>query len=465
MECPASCSLSLSRVLAPVMKIQEGQGGLQAEGAEGNPSIAGGRQAAMLGEDSPREGEVCPAPSRDPAPSCDPTPVGLLVWQLLEEDSHPMLSPRLYTLQLCQRSDDDTEVAPSPPNMHPFMSRQRSLSLGCSTEDKPGLTTAQLTKKIHALRRKIHKYEEKFEDEHKYRPSYSDKARNRDVLRWMNELSKLQKDLREEQRSLLEEDEAPYIRLRSNTLPRSFGSQLEREPLAEKLQELTEKAVAIMLSELRKWREDAGLPEDIQDMTGEQAELEKAELQRMLLYYERVHGRPVTEREQELLRPLLLRYQLLKQRLNRSSSIPVIEEEDDVPEDDGDTQADFAVKVKPKINMLNLLGHFNSETGGIIWAVDELYCSEDIRDGQLPSVNCTTMPELVEQLQEARDEKRRVRQKLREFEEAFFRLNGRNVQKEERSLLAKEYTKYKHIKAKLKLLEVLISKKDSSVFL
>lgn len=32
-----------------------------------------------------------------------------------------------------------------------------------------------------------------------------------------------------------------------------------------------------------------------------------------------------TEREQELLRPLLLRYQLLKQRLNsRSSSIPVI---------------------------------------------------------------------------------------------------------------------------------------------
>nr|XP_023683457.1 protein FAM13A-like [Paramormyrops kingsleyae] len=75
------------------------------------------------------------------------------------------------------------------------------------------------------------------------------------------------------------------------------------------------------------------------------------------------------------------------------------------------------------------------------------------------------MPELVEQLQEARDEKRRVRQKLREFEEAFFRLNGRNVQKEERSLLAKEYSEYKHIKAKLKLLEVLISKKDSSVFL
>lgn len=59
-------------------------------------------------------------------------------------------------------------------------------------------------------------------------------------------------------------NEAPYVRLRSNTLPRSFGSQLEREPLAEKLQELMEKAVDIMLGELRKWREEAGLPKDIQ---------------------------------------------------------------------------------------------------------------------------------------------------------------------------------------------------------
>lgn len=38
----------------------------------------------------------------------------------------------------------------------------------------------------------------------------------------------------------------------------------------------------------------------------------------------------------------------------------------------------------------------------------------------------------------------------------------RNVQKEDRSPLAVEYNEYKHVKAKLRLLEVLISKRDST---
>lgn len=41
----------------------------------------------------------------------------------------------------------------------------------------------------------------------------------------------------------------------------------------------------------------------------------------------------------------------------------------------------------------------------------------------------------------------------------------RNVQKEDRSPLAAEYNEYKHIKAKLRLLEVLISKRDSTKFI
>lgn len=41
----------------------------------------------------------------------------------------------------------------------------------------------------------------------------------------------------------------------------------------------------------------------------------------------------------------------------------------------------------------------------------------------------------------------------------------RNVQKEDRSPLAVEYNEYKHVKAKLRLLEVLISKRDSAKFI
>lgn len=39
---------------------------------------------------------------------------------------------------------------------------------------------------------------------------------------------------------------------------------------------------------------------------------------------------------------------------------------------------------------------------------------------------------------------------------------SRTAQKEDRAPLADEYHEYKHVKAKLRLLEVLISKRDSS---
>lgn len=40
-------------------------------------------------------------------------------------------------------------------------------------------------------------------------------------------------------------------------------------------------------------------------------------------------------------------------------------------------------------------------------------------------------------------------------------VSTRNVQKEDRIPMAEEYSEYKHIKAKLRLLEVLISKRDT----
>lgn len=48
-------------------------------------------------------------------------------------------------------------------------SRRRSSSLGSCDDEKEELTTAQLTKRIHVLKKKIHRFEEKFEEEHKYR--------------------------------------------------------------------------------------------------------------------------------------------------------------------------------------------------------------------------------------------------------------------------------------------------------
>lgn len=54
-------------------------------------------------------------------------------------------------------------------NAATLRSRRRSSSLGSCDDEKEELTTAQLTKRIHVLKKKIHRFEEKFEEEHKYR--------------------------------------------------------------------------------------------------------------------------------------------------------------------------------------------------------------------------------------------------------------------------------------------------------
>lgn len=73
---------------------------------------------------------------------------------------------------------DSVSIATGSPSISMAVSlscsRRRSSSLGsCGDDDQQELTSAQLSKKIHGLKRKIHKYEEKFEEERKYRVNSS----------------------------------------------------------------------------------------------------------------------------------------------------------------------------------------------------------------------------------------------------------------------------------------------------
>lgn len=390
---------------------------------------------------------------------------GRLIRQLLEESSDPMVSPRFYAYGHSQQYLDDTEVPPSPPNAHSFVSRRRSSSLGSCDDEREELTSAQLTKRIHVLKKKIHRFEEKFEEERKYRPSHSDKAANPEVLRWMNELARLRKELKEHKLMKSEEDLTPQPRQRSNTLPKSFGSQLEKKPQQEKASKPpVESTLEGIQKKLQEKRDEVNRPEDIKDMTREQIAAEKVALQKALLYYESIHGRPMTKSERQIMKPLYDRYRLVKQILCRASTIPVIEEEDG-SEDDGDSKTQFTVTVRPDIGVFSFLEHADEEVDGFISPVDELSPSKNTMDTRLSNLHSATMQELVEQLQETREEKKRIRKNLKEFEDQFFRQNGRNVQKEDRSPLAVEYNEYKHVKAKLRLLEVLISKRDSTKFI
>uniref|UniRef100_A0A1A8ME60 Family with sequence similarity 13, member A n=1 Tax=Nothobranchius pienaari TaxID=704102 RepID=A0A1A8ME60_9TELE len=390
---------------------------------------------------------------------------GRLIRQLLEEDSDPLVSPRFYAYGQSQQYLDDTEVPPSPPNAHSFISRRRSSSLGSCDDEREELTSAQLTKRIHVLKKKIQRFEEKFEDERKYRPSHSDKAGNPEVLRWVNELAGLRKELKDRKLIKSEEDLPPLTRQRSNTLPKSFGSQLDKKPPQEKAPKPpVESTLESTLKKLQEKREEVNRPEDIKEMTREQIGAEKVALQKALLHYEGIHGRPVTKGEREVMKPLYDRYRLVKQILCRATTIPVIEEEDG-SEDDGDTKTQFNVSVRPELGVFSFMDPMDEEVDGFISPVDELSPSKTTADMGLSNLHSASMEELVEQLQETKEEKKRIRKSLKEFEDQFFRQNGRTVQKEDRSPLADEYHEYKHVKAKLRLLEVLISKRDATKFI
>ncbi|XP_030420712.1 protein FAM13A isoform X6 [Gopherus evgoodei] len=419
---------------------------------------------------------------------------GGLIRQLLDEDSDPMLSPRFYAYGQSQQYLDDTEVPPSPPNSHSFM-RRRSSSLGSCEDDREDLTPAQLTRRIQGLKKKIRKFEDRFEEERKYRPSHSDKAANPEVLKWTNELAKLRKQLKESKLKISEEDLAPVRRQRSNTLPKSFGSQLEKED--DKKQDLSDKsakpAVEVTFDSIQKKleekRAETNRPEDIKDMTRDEISAEKVALQKALLYYESIHGRPVTKNERQVMKPLYDRYRLVKQILSRANTIPVIgspsskrrspllqpiiegetasfvkeiKEEEEGSDEDSTVKPDFTVTLKPDFSVRSFLDQLEDEADGFISPVDDKMPSKSSQDMGLSTLHAASMPELLEQLQEVREEKKQIRKKLREFEDNFFRENGRNVQKEDRTPMAEEYNEYKQIKAKLRLLEVLISKRDIS---
>uniref|UniRef100_A0A8C0VGC6 Family with sequence similarity 13 member A n=1 Tax=Cyanistes caeruleus TaxID=156563 RepID=A0A8C0VGC6_CYACU len=391
---------------------------------------------------------------------------GRLIRQLLDEDSDPMLSPRFYAYGQSQQYLDDTEVPPSPPNSHSFM-RRRSSSLGSYEDDREDLTPAQLTRRIQGLKKKIRRFEDKFEEERKYRPSHSDKAANPEVLKWTNDLAKFRKQLKESKLKISEEDLGPVVRQRSNTLPKSFGSQLEKED--DKKQDLSDKsakpAVEVTLDSIQKKlqekRAETNRPEDIKDMTRDQIAAEKVALQKALLYYEGIHGRPVTKNERQVMKPLYDRYRLVKQILSRANTIPIIEEEEG-SEEDSNVKPDLTITIKTDFSVRSFLDQLEDDADGFVSPVDDKMPSRSSQDMGLSNLHEASIPELLEQLQEVREEKKRIRKKLRDFEDNFFRQNGRNVQKEDRTPMAEEYNEYKQVKAKLRLLEVLISKRDIS---
>ncbi|KAL7863029.1 hypothetical protein SRHO_G00120130 [Serrasalmus rhombeus] len=465
----------------------------------------------------------------------------------LEEDAQPLLARRFLDFGYSQRFLQQDSDATSPTKAL-SCGRPRRASFGSKESVKGDSVSQQLTKKLQNLKKKIKQFEEQFEKDKNYMPSHADKAANPKVLKWMTDLTKIRKQLKGRQhllpkgslrhqavlqshrrhssapntphftlsRPLTASRQAPHFyakhkadseltpqtRPRSNTLPKSFGSTLEhsaaegsveKEGEARGQRPTHEETLELIQRRIKSKREEDGWPEDIRKMTKEQLACEKTVLQKNLLYYEGLHGRPVTREERLIVKPLYDRYRLVKQMLTRVSITPIIASPSSKrrnqtlqPIIEGET-AHFCDEIKEEDEEedgggdLEIRG-MQSEGSDVIIALDPaahpsspqpqlesiLRPKMDESSGKLTldlrlsSSNASSMPELLEQLWKARAEKKKLRRTIREFEDEFYQRNGRNVQKEDRMPMMDEYKEYKRIKAKLRLLEVLISKQDSS---
>uniref|UniRef100_A0A7N5P422 Family with sequence similarity 13 member C n=1 Tax=Ailuropoda melanoleuca TaxID=9646 RepID=A0A7N5P422_AILME len=254
----------------------------------------------------------------------------------ITDGDNPLLSPRCSIFSQSQRFNLDPESAPSPPSTQQFMMPRSSSRCSCGDGKEPQ-TINQLTKHIQSLKRKIRKFEEKFEQEKKYR---------------------------------------------------------------------------------------------------------------------------VAKQDKNLIKPLYDRYRIIKQILSTPSLIPTIQEEEDSDEDC--PQGSQQPSLPDPTSHLPVGDHltFSNETEPVrVLLPDE---KKEIKQPALSMSNLheATMPVLLDHLRETRADKKRLRKALRDFEEQFFKQTGRSPQKEDRIPMADEYYEYKHIKAKLRLLEVLISKQD-----
>ncbi|XP_050761051.1 protein FAM13B isoform X3 [Gymnogyps californianus] len=372
----------------------------------------------------------------------------------LEEDCHPILSHRSLDFGQSQRFLHDPETLDSSSKALSFV-RTRRASFSSKDDKREDKTPYQLVKK---LQKKIKQFEEQFEKEKNSKPSYSDIAANPKVLKWMTELTKLRKQIKDAKQRSSDGEFIPQTRPRSNTLPKSFGSSLDQEDeengdemrVVQKEKKPTKEAtLELILKRLKEKRVERCLPEDVKKMTKDHLVEEKTSLQKSLLYYESQHGRPgspSTKRRGQMLQPII-----------EGETAHFFEEIKEEEEESDGLSTDLNDILKTAVQTQSVLSPVENSESDVEDGQEKL-----TRDLRLSSTRAASMPELLEQLWKARAEKKKLRKTLREFEEEFYQQNGRNVQKEDRVPMLDEYREYKKIKAKLRLLEVLISKQDSS---
>lgn len=200
-------------------------------------------------------------------------------------------------------------------------------------------------------------------------------------------------------------------------------------------------------------------------MTADQLVQEKTAVQRALLYLESLYGRPNTREERDAARLLYNRYRIIKRLVNRSASISGsgINNPSELPtilEHEAMAFTVAAISLTPPPSDTEALSNVTSaidsptDPSTLVSSTDSTDTSSSINE----NVHEMSLDELTHSLETIRDEKKRLRRTIKEFEEVFEEQNGRKMLKSDRSIIEDTYALYKQKKAKLRLLDALMRK-------
>ncbi|GFG40438.1 hypothetical protein Cfor_01607 [Coptotermes formosanus] len=360
--------------------------------------------------------------------------------------SQVLLSPR-NSMILTRRVYLDSSVPPSPPHeLNAPIPRTSGVSGNLDNDTR----LKCLSKQVNSLKKKVKHYEEGFEREYGYRPSHADKMGNKDIKRMYTEMNKLRKEvkfLKEDLHCVMVQStakSADSVPEGSAEVNHGQNCSSDKTPsMEEKLQEVEKH-----LSEKRLL---AGRSENLDELSREQLLDEKVAVQKALLYLEGIFGRPVRRGDRDLVRPLYDRYRALKRLVIRSgpsklkdsmSELATILEHEtmdftssppsrSVQEDASEASADTPMKLQEP-----------PESSDSLWE----------------NLHSLPLSELLNQQRTTREEKKRLRRLLQEFEEDFQHRTGKKLQREDRIPMESTYVAYKQAKAKLRLLEALVTK-------
>jgi len=341
----------------------------------------------------------------------------------------------------------------------------------------------KISRQLTVVRRKIEDFEIQFEDSCGYRPSQAEKQNNKSVRKLLLQQNRLKRQIR----LFRESGDSGVWEDYNNQSPYSTSSPINspnRSPISTCSNDFDvdedcgngnelKNTVRHLEESLEKDREECGRPLELGSMSPEQVIQEKQSIQRALNQFKDVinNTSSATDQDRQVLKELLQRYRTVKRLVRRSSNVLIKDpcELETIPEGSeiqltlASPQHRISIEMNSSISN-NYRMKDESQQQQIL---DDLptvknHCilvestNKDLSAEQ--NLHALTRIELLNVQRTAKEEKKQLKRLIKEKEVKFLQDNGRPMPKDD--IKEQEiYGKYKMVKAKIKLVDALLSKK------